>query len=578
MASILRQIVAGPRSRHPEAGLDLCYVTDSSPPLSPHPKYQNFPAKSSINLVIATSGPSSTYPQRAYRNPLDLLVKFLDDKHTENWAIWEFRAEGTGYPDEEVYGRIWHYPWPDHHPPPFALVPNMMASMRNWLIENDERVVVVHCKAGKGRSGTATCSYLISECGWAPADALARFTERRMRPGFGRGVSIPSQLRWIEYVHQWTRNGKIYVERRVEILELHVWGLKGGVKVAIEGFIDEGKTIKTFHVFKKDERLIVDAGEDKGDGGDDLREDIKTKIPKRSAALETTDNGSYSESPAREESPGGETGGSAVIFKPKERVILPTNDINIDFERRNKAGYGWTMVTAVAHVWFNAFFEGLTSAGPNGNSPSSSGIFEIEWDKMDGIKGSPRKGTRALDRLAVVWKVFDESRGKVIKEPSVGEEVSQAAPADWKGADKKNEGLLGKDLGLRAESPASADLSKASSIFEGDLERGTNDSESSTDIKPEETETFQDLPQPTANAPVPNMADLSLGLDTASNTTPLNDEASKPSSSGGDNADATTTDVVTSHQIISTSSLPGVFAEGGDRDREAATILTCDKA
>lgn len=28
MASLLRQIVAGPRSRHPEAGLDLCYVTD----------------------------------------------------------------------------------------------------------------------------------------------------------------------------------------------------------------------------------------------------------------------------------------------------------------------------------------------------------------------------------------------------------------------------------------------------------------------------------------------------------------------------------------------------------------------
>ena len=28
MASLLRQIVAGPRARHPEAGLDLCYVTD----------------------------------------------------------------------------------------------------------------------------------------------------------------------------------------------------------------------------------------------------------------------------------------------------------------------------------------------------------------------------------------------------------------------------------------------------------------------------------------------------------------------------------------------------------------------
>jgi hypothetical protein len=29
-ASILRQIVAGPRQQHPEAGLDLCYVTDNS--------------------------------------------------------------------------------------------------------------------------------------------------------------------------------------------------------------------------------------------------------------------------------------------------------------------------------------------------------------------------------------------------------------------------------------------------------------------------------------------------------------------------------------------------------------------
>lgn len=29
-ASLLRQIVAGPRARHPEAGLDLCYVTDNS--------------------------------------------------------------------------------------------------------------------------------------------------------------------------------------------------------------------------------------------------------------------------------------------------------------------------------------------------------------------------------------------------------------------------------------------------------------------------------------------------------------------------------------------------------------------
>src|SRR6478609_2507830 len=109
------------------------------------------------------SGPSQTYPQRAYRNPLARLVAYLDAKHGDGWAIWEFRAEGTGYPDEAVYGRIRHFPWPDHHPPPFGVVPVMMASMRAWLgdtadggkegeadkeVKRGDRVVVVHCKAG----------------------------------------------------------------------------------------------------------------------------------------------------------------------------------------------------------------------------------------------------------------------------------------------------------------------------------------------------------------------------------------------------------------------------------------------
>ena len=35
-ASILRQIVAGPRLKHADAGLDLCYVTDNSTSTVPH--------------------------------------------------------------------------------------------------------------------------------------------------------------------------------------------------------------------------------------------------------------------------------------------------------------------------------------------------------------------------------------------------------------------------------------------------------------------------------------------------------------------------------------------------------------
>ncbi|KAI6429492.1 hypothetical protein MCOR21_004999 [Pyricularia oryzae] len=579
MASLLRQIVAGPRARHEETGLDLCYVTSN---------------------IIATSGPSQTYPQRAYRNPLDRLVAFLDKQHGDNWAIWEFRGEGTGYPDEAVYGRIRHYPWPDHHPPPFRLVPMIMASMRSWLAgedlhgtgvaagKNDKavakngndgpvdadadagngRVAVVHCKAGKGRSGSMACSFLISERGWTPEAALARFTERRMRPKFGAGVSIPSQLRWISYVDRWTKTGKKYVDRRFEIVEIHAWGLRSGVKMSVEIFAEEGRRIEVLHTFTRDERVIVEGETPRSGGVSEVVPDL-TKMAAAEAISTTGDKTDYEEvvgdssvpkiknaatdseivdgakskskspkdslmrrlskrpdkSPARSETAttigaengasssaaslpaevsGGsklapaakppssltasntpsqlslnqgstsspaekEPGGMAVIFKPREPIVVSNGDVNISLERRNRApaSMGLTMVTAVAHVWFNVFFEGN---GPEQDGKSDdSGVFEIEWDKMDGIKGSSRKGVRGLDRIAVVWRCVDDAaekaqgKGVEIVEPGVGEEVPQMPAADWKGHNMEDPSAS-KNLGLRATDPDSENVSKASSI------------------------------------------------------------------------------------------------------------------
>ncbi|PLB47880.1 phosphatases II [Aspergillus steynii IBT 23096] len=436
MASILRQIVAGPRLQHPEANLDLCYVTDN---------------------VIATSGPSSNYPQRAYRNPLDELVNFLDAKHGENWCIWEFRAEGTGYPDEEVYGRIHHYPFPDHHPPPFALIPAMMGSMKNWLQRLDDpakgkdsssdgekggkRVAVVHCKAGKGRSGTVACSYLISQEGWKIEDALQRFTERRMRAGFGHGVSIPSQLRWVRYVDRWANQmDRKYIERPVEILEVHVWGLRDGVKVAVEGFVDEGKKIKNFHLFHRSERTIVDNGKKTEKDADKTKSGTNSE-PQSAVTESSAWSSNTAPSSSSEESNNPMKRTRAAIFRPSKPVIVPTSDVNIDFERRSKAAYtGWAMVTSIAHVWFNTFFEG--------GDKEDSGVFELEWDAMDGIKGTSKKGTRALDRLKVVWRYPTPSQldipkpgkessspisGQTITEPEPGETAHESSPADWRG-------------------------------------------------------------------------------------------------------------------------------------------------
>lgn len=439
----------------------------------------------------------------------------------------------------------------------------IMASMRNWLNGNEldadgqsgenknsnllekvidhwkdkknPRVVVVHCKAGKGRSGSMACSYLISQCGWTPEQAMARFTERRMRPKFGAGVSIPSQVRWIGYVDRWTKGGKKYVDREIEIVEVHAWGLRSGVKLCIEGFVEEGKKIKVFHTFNRDERVIVEPGAPGSTGMmdtlynmagygispatekevlDEARktdqengtnftqqgvapEDAKpatkshtsklisrdSMLPSRSKSKKdktkngTSDTPSSSSSSVNKTGTDPEPGGRAVIFKPHEPVRLPTGDVNISMERRNRApsSMGLTMVTAVAHVWFNSFFEG---DGPERDGkPLDNGVFEIDWDKMDGIKGSGQKGTRAADRIAVVWRsVVPEGSaegqppgeavaGEEIPVPGADSPVPQMQPADWRG-DNDEDPERPKKLGLRVQSADSADISRASSINE----------------------------------------------------------------------------------------------------------------
>ncbi|EJP63422.1 phosphoinositide 3-phosphate phosphatase [Beauveria bassiana ARSEF 2860] len=525
MASFLRQLVAGPRRGHSEAGLDLCYVTDH---------------------IIATSGPSHTYPKLAYRNPLDQLVTFLDAKHGADWAIWEFRAEGTGYPDHLVYDRIRHYPFPDHHPPPFSLMPRILASMRHWLHggaldgvggsvtekRHPDRVVVVHCKAGKGRSGTASVSYLVAEEGWRAEDALARFTERRMRPMFGAGVSIPSQLRWVRYVDRWTRHGKRYADRPIEILEIHTWGLRNGVKLDVEGFAEDGKRICSLHTFQKKERQVVQGGAPADGGLSDLVWEMAgyssgTKAPAQAEFADATNNEDtatakpankkeeeaaaaaadlkpptksktdlITEQPTQESTASAsrastfstssklssassrkseaEPGGMAVLFRPATPIRVPTSDVCVAVERRNRThkSIGLTMVSSVAHVWFNAFFEGN---GPEqGGSPDADGVFTIEWDAMDGIKGTSRKGSRCLDKMSVVWRFADtgvSSSGDGGGGGGGGDIVGAAEPAALDTTTAGPDDMEEKDIGLRVQSPASADISRASSVLSAELPR-----------------------------------------------------------------------------------------------------------
>ena len=38
---------------------------------------------------------------------------------------------------------------------------SLTEKMKEWLLQDPENVVVIHCNSGKGRAGTATCCLLL---------------------------------------------------------------------------------------------------------------------------------------------------------------------------------------------------------------------------------------------------------------------------------------------------------------------------------------------------------------------------------------------------------------------------------
>ena len=174
--NIIRTIVSGEKKRYIDENfnLDLSYVTPR---------------------IIAMAFPGTGITS-IYRNKLNDVADFLNQKHPNNYLI--LNLSGYKYEIEKFNKVIDRDDWLDHHSPPFEIIFELIKIIHDYLSENKEHIIVINCNAGKGRTGTLICCYLLFSGRFNDVnDAFAYYSLKRFNKGLG--VSNPSQKRYVNY-------------------------------------------------------------------------------------------------------------------------------------------------------------------------------------------------------------------------------------------------------------------------------------------------------------------------------------------------------------------------------------------
>lgn len=138
-----------------------------------------------------------------YRNPYDDVVEYLDFRFPEKYMVYNLCSEPQHqYGTEKFHGRVANFPFPDHHACPLEMIPKFIQHVTAFYEGDSERVAVIHCKAGKGRTGLFACCLLMKV---DPSLSTARAAIEyygKARTLDGKGLTIPSQKRYVEYYEQ----------------------------------------------------------------------------------------------------------------------------------------------------------------------------------------------------------------------------------------------------------------------------------------------------------------------------------------------------------------------------------------
>lgn len=166
--------------------------------------------------IFAMSLPASGVDS-IYRNPCDEVSHFFKAKYKDRFRIYnccpEKKYSYKKFNNHNPTQCIYEYFMEDHSPTPISQIIGFCKNMHEWLEgpDGENHVAAVHCRGGKGRTGTMISSYLIFS-GYSvgnstiqtAVDSMEYFKKRRTENDGEKdeGVQNCSQIRYIGYMER----------------------------------------------------------------------------------------------------------------------------------------------------------------------------------------------------------------------------------------------------------------------------------------------------------------------------------------------------------------------------------------